>query len=143
MAAAVLGAGPRASRRVTTGSLIAKRIIDNLSTSASQIVASQNNMVKGQSVPMPTRDITERQYNEALRQRLVLCREILDKSQPEMAEALGITYAKYQKYETRSAFPPYLFPRLAAVTGRSIEFLVTGRERKKPAISVVPQRRPA
>lgn len=72
-------------------------------------------------------DMAERAYHEAFRKRLRAIREELDWSQSEMADALGIPLENYKKYERRSKFPPHLLDRLALVTHRNIEYIVTGR----------------
>ncbi len=71
--------------------------------------------------------VTERSYYEAFRERLKSIRNDLDWSQAEMADALGTSLDKYKKYEIRSKFPPFLYEKLALVTHRNIEFIVTGR----------------
>jgi transcriptional regulator with XRE-family HTH domain len=70
---------------------------------------------------------TDRAYYDAFRKRIKTIRDELEWSQAEMANALGIPLANYKKYEIRSKFPPHLFERLALVTHRNIEFIVTGR----------------
>lgn len=72
-------------------------------------------------------DPAERVYHEAFRARLVGLRLDLGYSQSEMAEALGLSIDNYKKYETRSKFPPHLFNKLALVTHRPLEFIVTGQ----------------
>jgi transcriptional regulator with XRE-family HTH domain len=70
---------------------------------------------------------TDRAYYDAFRKRIKTIRDELEWSQAEMADALGVPLANYKKYEIRSKFPPHLFERLALVTHRNIEFVVTGR----------------
>lgn len=69
---------------------------------------------------------SERGYYEAFRDRLRTVRTEIDFSQEEMAKALGVPLANYKKYEVRSKFPPHLLEKLALVTHRNIEYLVTG-----------------
>jgi transcriptional regulator with XRE-family HTH domain len=71
--------------------------------------------------------VSERAYYTGFRDRLRSIRIELDWSQAEMAEALGISLDNYKKYEIRSKFPPHLLEKLALVTHRRIEFIVTGR----------------
>lgn len=71
-------------------------------------------------------DQAERAYHEAFRARLVGLRLDLGYSQPQMAEALGLSLDNYKKYETRSKFPSHLLNKLALVTHRPLEFIVTG-----------------
>lgn len=44
-----------------------------------------------------------------------------------MAEALDIPLVNYKTYEKRSKFPLHLIDKLALVTHRDVEFIVTGR----------------
>lgn len=71
--------------------------------------------------------VSERNYYAALRSRLVSTRHQLDWSQADMANALGIPLANYKKYEVRSKFPLHLVERLALVTHRDVEYIVTGK----------------
>lgn len=81
-------------------------------------------------------NISERQYYDAFRERLVRLRRSLDWSQADMAAALNIPLPNYKKYERRSKFPLHLIERLALVTHRDVEFIVTG----KAAIRVLSRR---
>ena len=71
-------------------------------------------------------DPTERAYYEAFRKRLLGLRTDLDYTQEQMAEALGISKDNYKKYERRSKFPPHLLNKLALLTHRPLEYVVTG-----------------
>lgn len=71
--------------------------------------------------------VTEREYHEAFRQRLVALRDSLGWTQPQMARALLISVDNLKKYETAYKFPPHLYEQLALVTHREIEYIVTGR----------------
>jgi hypothetical protein len=44
-----------------------------------------------------------------------------------MAAALDIPLTNYKSYEVRSKFPQYLIEKLALVTHRDVDFIVTGR----------------
>lgn len=70
--------------------------------------------------------VTEREYHEAFRSRLVTLRESLGWTQPQMAKALGITVTNLKKYETTYKFPPHLYEQLALITRRDIHYIVTG-----------------
>lgn len=48
-------------------------------------------------------------------------------TQQEMADALGIPVERYKKYERRSLLPPILIERFAAIVGRDVRFVVTGK----------------
>lgn len=80
---------------------------------------------------------SERAFHEAFRERLKLIRKELGWSQTDMAEALGIPFENYKKYEQRSKFPPHLFGQLARVTHKPLEFILTGRG---PNLRIVRQR---
>lgn len=56
--------------------------------------------------------VGEAEFNEALLARLVDLRG--DRTQKEMAAALGVPHERYKKYEKRSPLPAYLLPRLRA-----------------------------
>jgi hypothetical protein len=70
---------------------------------------------------------SERQYWDEFRARLVKIRTDLDWSQADAAAALDIPLTNYKSYEVRSKFPLYLIEKLALVTHRDVEFIVTGR----------------
>lgn len=73
------------------------------------------------------KDETVSKYNDDFRARLRAVRDELDLSQDEMAAALGVTYANYQKYETRSMLPLHRIELLARLSRREIEVIITGR----------------
>lgn len=57
-------------------------------------------------------------------------------TQQEMADLLGIPLERYKKYEQRSALPAWHLDRFAAIVGKDIGFVITGRatrSRKKSA----------
>lgn len=70
---------------------------------------------------------SERQYWHEFRQRLVGLRDQLGWSQADMAKALDIPLTNYKSYEVRSKFPVHLLEKLALVTHRDVDFIVTGR----------------
>lgn len=76
-------------------------------------------------------------FYEAFRARLKELRTDLDYSQEQMATALGLSKANYQKYEDRSRFPLHKLEQLALVTHQSLDFLITGRNRKGPSLRLV------
>lgn len=73
----------------------------------------------------------EAQYNEALCARVKALRDERGWSQEQMATALGIPYDRYRKYEYRSPLPLYLVERFAIITGRDVEYVVTGKAAPK------------
>lgn len=70
--------------------------------------------------------VTEREYHEAFRIRLVALRQALDWTQPQMAKALGISVTNLKKYETAYKFPPHLYEQLALISRRDLHYIVTG-----------------
>ncbi|SRR5216684_3087304 len=84
------------------------------------------------------------EYRTVLTMRLRKLRLAKDWTQAEMATALGVSEERYRKYEKRSWLPVYLLERLALVTGRSITYIVTGKEqRATPPSPPIPMVRPA
>jgi len=69
-------------------------------------------------------------FENALCARVKTLREGKGWTAEQMAIALGIPADRYRKYEVRSPLPQYLIPRFAAVVDRSIEFILTGHEKK-------------
>lgn len=69
-------------------------------------------------------------FNAALCQRVKGIRESKEWTAEEMAVALGIPVHRYRKYESRSPIPHYLIPRIALIAGRSVEWVLTGKDRK-------------
>lgn len=80
-------------------------------------------------------NVSEQAYHVAFRRRLAGLRQDLGYSQSQMAEALGIPLLNYKKYETRSKFPPHLLNKLALVTHRPVEYIVTGQGANIRAVS--------
>lgn len=73
-------------------------------------------------------------YYDQFRERLKAIRLELGFSQEQMAIALGVSLAVYQKYEIRSKFPPHLLEKLSLISQRDIGYVVTGRG---PALRVI------
>lgn len=83
----------------------------------------------------------EQTYMDDFRARLKKLRLDRGWTQAEMAEALLISEANYAKYENRKGrFPIYLLPRLALMTGRDMQYLVTGRPFPKATAATTRQR---
>lgn len=76
-------------------------------------------------------------YYAAFRARLVKLRLDLDYSQDQMATALGMSKANYEKYEYRSKFPLHKVPQLALITHESLEFILTGKNSRRPTVRAV------
>lgn len=73
------------------------------------------------------RRVSERAYYEEFRERLRAKRVAMNRSQDEMARALGIPKSTYEKLEQRDRFPLYLIEKLSLFTQMPVEFWVTGR----------------
>lgn len=86
-------------------------------------------------------DETRSAYRAGLTARLRRLREAKGWTQAQMAVALGIPEERYRKYEGRSWLPIYLLEQLSLVTGRSIHFIVTGRDLKEGRVLRVPKAR--
>lgn len=70
---------------------------------------------------------TESEFIESLRDRLVSLRQSHGLSGPEVASRLGVAYETYKKYETRSALPIHLIPRVCELYHVPSWYLLTGR----------------
>ena len=74
--------------------------------------------------------MSEEQFEERflsdLLSRTRSLREARGWSQAQMAEALGVSLARYKKYETRSPLPHHLIPRFAMLVGKDIEYVLCG-----------------
>lgn len=55
-------------------------------------------------------------------------------TQAKMAIAMGLSVDAYRKYETRSPMPVHLLERFSIITGRGIEFIVTGKPERGSAV---------
>lgn len=76
--------------------------------------------------PKPkSKDEDEIAYEAALIRRVQVLRRAVFPNQRRMAAALGISDARYNKFEQRP-LPPYLFERFKRVTGTDLHYLVTG-----------------
>jgi len=64
----------------------------------------------------------------ALIQRVAKLRRERFRTAEEMATALGVSFDAYRKYESRTPLPVLLVPRFAAIVGRSIDYVLTGRD---------------
>lgn len=69
-------------------------------------------------------------FENALCERVKALREAKGWTAEQMGLALGIPPERYRKYENRSPLPQYLIPRFAQIVDRSIEFILTGKEKK-------------
>ena len=76
------------------------------------------------------------QYYVDFRRRLKDLKDDLGYTQDQMAKALGMSKANYQKYEDRSKFPLHKLEQLALVTHQTLDFIVTGKN-PRPALRLV------
>lgn len=76
-------------------------------------------------------------FNTAICRRVRQERERKVWTQAQMAEALGVGVEAYRKYEVRSPLPAALLHRFSLISGRSIQYLVTGQD----ALNAGPGRR--
>lgn len=90
------------------------------------ILSSKNNVM--------TTENEQLIFENALCERTRALRDGKGWTAEQMAIALGIPPDRYRKYETRSPLPQYLIPRFSQVVDRSIEYVLTGKERKGLAV---------
>lgn len=79
---------------------------------------------------MSERENEQLRFDDALCARVRRLREEKSWTAEQMAIALGIPPERYRKYEVRSPIPHWLIPRLAIITDRSVEFILTGKEQR-------------
>lgn len=84
---------------------------------------------EGHSVPMSesTEDITETEWREGFRQRLIMARK--PRTQETMARLLGISRDQYSKYELKDQprmMSPRLLPKFADICGVDLRDLIEG-----------------
>jgi ribosome-binding protein aMBF1 (putative translation factor) len=84
--------------------------------------------------PKAPLDPAVRVWYEEFRDRLVASREAAGMNQEELADLLGIPLANYKHMEgTRlTRFPLHKLGKLAKVLHTSVDFLVTGKEARRP-----------
>lgn len=64
--------------------------------------------------------------NPGVSMRIKELRAELGWSQKVMAELLGVTLTRYQKWEQRGRIPSEYLPAFSKLTNRTIEFILTG-----------------
>lgn len=87
----------------------------------------------GQNVGMAETSNEEQLFNNALCARVRKWREEMNWTAAQMATALGVPAERYRKYEYRSPLPPYLMERFCLITDSTLEELITGKQRRRPA----------
>lgn len=86
----------------------------------------------GQPVQNARMDDGASTFKRAFLNRTRELREKTGRTQADMAEALGIPKATYEKNETRTLLPHYLIPRFAQIVQTDIAFMFTGRGQSRP-----------
>lgn len=81
--------------------------------------------------------MTEAEFNLALRARLRDLRTSRNQSQAQIAGLLGLEEDTYGSYERRSNIPLYYVPKVAAIYGVSLEWLLTGRDAPRRRLTAV------
>lgn len=81
-------------------------------------------------------DNEELQFNQGLLERTQRFRQERNLTQQHMATLLGVPLYRYQKYETRTVLPPYLYEKFCLIVDCTIDELVFGvpRKAKRPQI---------
>lgn len=82
---------------------------------------------------------TQALFREAFCARVQELREASGLSQAEMATTLGIPLDRYKKYETRTPLPPHLIEPFSLIVRREIEYVLTGKSRRRPLVPQAPQ----
>lgn len=77
-------------------------------------------------------------YKAAFHERVRAARKGRGWTQETMAELLGISQSHYKQWETRDLMPHEYMPRFCTLTGISLDYLLTGRERPERAVPVAP-----
>lgn len=78
-------------------------------------------------LPVMKRDLTTKEFNQAYRLRMRAAREAKGWNQEEMAGFMGVPYATYKKWETRSPMPLCHCEKFASLTSIDHYYLTTGR----------------
>lgn len=84
---------------------------------------------------------TEKEYNDAFRQRLRALRRARRLTQEQMGLLLGIPGDTYRKYEKNHMLPHFLLVRFAIAVGSSVNYLITGEH--KSVADATPRQRSA
>lgn len=89
----------------------------------------------------PNSTPTRSQFRGEFIARIRAAREASGRTQGEMAYALGIPLANYEKYEGRSPLPHHLIGRFAEITRVSLDYLFLGRGPPPVALRAAPPSR--
>ncbi len=77
-------------------------------------------------------DDSELEFNIEFVRRVKGTRKATGWTQASMAEALGIPFERYKKYEQRSPLPHYLIAKFCELTLSDIRYLMTGNHSAAP-----------
>lgn len=69
----------------------------------------------------------DKQFEIAMCARVKAARKSIGLTQVQMAEALGIEWTQYQKYEGRTPMKHEVLPKFCELTGFNPWFLLTGK----------------
>lgn len=72
--------------------------------------------------------LNEGEFDDQLCARVQRLRLERGWNQRQTADAIGVSFDRYKKYETRSPMPHYLIPRFAQIMDRSIAYIMTGKD---------------
>lgn len=86
----------------------------------------------GQTVPMAE------DYKKAFHDRVRAARKGRNWTQEVMADLLGYSQGHYKQWETRDLMPHEVMPRFCTLTGITLDYLLSGRERPERALPVAP-----
>lgn len=81
--------------------------------------------------------MTEAEFDSAFRARLRELRVARNQTQAQIAGLLGLGEDTYGSYERRSNIPLYYVPKVAAIYGVSLEWLLTGRDTPRRRLTAV------
>lgn len=114
------------STKVQSSCVMSIRCRDDLSRSqaTTSLLAGKDNL----SILSIMKELTTKEFNQAYRLRIRAAREAKGWGQEEMAGFMGVPYATYKKWETRSPMPLSYCEKFAALTGTDHYYLTTGRD---------------
>jgi len=75
-----------------------------------------------------SKPVSRTSYVTEITARVRKLREAKGWTQAQMAKALDVTEEAYRKYENRTPLPVALVERFALITGRTVQYVITGKE---------------
>lgn len=82
-------------------------------------------------------------YKKLFHDRVRAARKGRGWTQETMADLLGFSQGHYKQWETRDLMPHEVMPRFCVLTGITLDYLLTGRERAERAVPIAPLERVA